>query len=90
VSIHWWDRADVCPLVGELSPAVSTCTLVYGAESWVLWYIEPCLKVAVGSGSLKAASLVVDGAMSLPRLLLGLRCTSISASRPVSRIGSQC
>ena len=58
------------------------CTpLVGGAKSWVPWWTGQGPGVAVGSETLKAAGLLVGGAVSLPRQLLGLRHHSIGADR---------
>ena len=48
-----------------MDPEASACALVYGAVSWVLWWTGLGPGEAMGSGSLKAASLV-GGAVSLP------------------------
>ena len=46
-------------------------------------------RVGVGFRGLKAAGLLVDGAVSLSGLLLGLRCHSTGADRLLVRAGFQ-
>ena len=43
-------------------------------------------RVAVGSGGLKAACLLVDGVMSLPSLLLGLRHLALVSTSRLVRV----
>ena len=61
--------AGACPLVpgaGSWGLRSSACTLVYGARSWALWCAGPCPGVAMGSGVLKAACLLMSRAVSFP------------------------
>lgn len=44
----------------------NTCPLVGGAGFWALWWAGLCIEAAVDSGNLKAACLLVGGAVSLP------------------------
>ena len=70
-------EAGTCPLEGRVvywrlwlqgpgSPGASACVLVCGARWWALWWTGLCPGVAVRSGGLKAAYLVVGGAATLP------------------------
>lgn len=45
-------------------PGVSACSLEVGVWSWVFWWIKPCPREAMGSGSLKVSCLLVGGAVS--------------------------
>ena len=47
-------------------PRANAGTLVCGARSWALWWTRPGPGAPVGSGVLKAAALLVGGAVSLP------------------------
>ena len=70
------------PLVdraGSWGPRSIACVLVYGAGSWGLWLAETCTGMIVGSGSLKAACLLV-GCVLTP-YLLGLRYPRTGAYR---------
>ena len=71
-----WPRASAGHLVGEAGfqilwlqgpgcPVASDGTLVCVAGSWVLLWKGMCAGVAVASGDLKAALLLVGGAVSL-------------------------
>lgn len=68
----------------------SACALVHGAGPWRSgeqasspWHGEG----AVGLGSLKAACLLVAGAVSTPSRLLGLRHPRTGPCRPWTRVG---
>ena len=52
-------------LQGLGSSKFSTHTLVCRAKSWALWWTRLCPGAAVSSGILKAACLLVGGAVSL-------------------------
>ena len=70
--------AGVCPLMGGVGsqllwlqnprgPGSSACVLVFGAGFCPLWWGGPCSGVIVGlAGGLKAACLLVGGAVSPP------------------------
>ena len=47
-------------------PGSSACALVYGAGSWALWWAGLCPGAAVDSGGLKAACLLMGGAVCMP------------------------
>ena len=76
--------AVVCPLVhgarsrglwlqGSGGPKSSVCAWCVG-RSWALWWAGLCPGVAVVSGGLKEACLLVGGDLSTRSYLLGLRC----------------
>ena len=84
----------VCRLVGEVGPGLCRLPgqrdwcLPTGGWSWVLslwWaglYQGVCLEVAVGSGGLQTACLLMGGAVFLPCWLFGLKHPSPEHCRP--------
>ena len=64
----WW--AELGPrilwLQGPAASRSNVRVLVCDAGSSAFWWARPCPGRAVGSGILKAASLLLDGAVSLP------------------------
>ena len=55
-----------CWLQSTGGPGASVGALVYEAMSWAPWWTGLGPKVAVGSGGLKAADLLMGGAVSPP------------------------
>ena len=58
-------------LQGPGGPGVSACSQEGGVCSWVFWWIRPCPREAMESGSLKASCLLVGGAVSSANNLQG-------------------
>ena len=53
-------------LQGAGDPETSASTVVCRAGTWALWFTEPGLRAAVGSGALKASDLLVGRAVFPP------------------------
>ena len=71
--------------LGARDSEAGACPLVCGVRSSKLWGASLSPEVAEGSAGFKAACLLVGGAVSMPSELLGLRCPSTSAYRPLGQ-----
>lgn len=70
-------------LQGPGNPRLSASIPICTAKFWALWWTGPYPGMAAGSGCLKSASLLVDGAVSLLSMLLGRRHLNTGANRLV-------
>lgn len=85
----WGPGIDACTLVGGAVSRANARLLVCGTRSWALWWTRLSPRVAVGSESHKAVSLLMSGPVSLPGLLLGPEASKDGGYRQVGRASAK-